>query len=505
MQPGPLSPGIHPMKLAEHPTARLWKTPPARAYRPAGTTWRVAVRRSRAQLGVAVGAVIALMSQRGWAEELTAESAADRAVRASYEADAARSRQDAARARVDQASYAFLPQVHVSGRYTRLSDFTPSPLFPFAIAATNAPAGTASPQTVSTGPVSISPILDSYALDATLLLPVTDYVLRLARNLEAAKHGRDAAEWETVVTDSLARLAGRITFYEWLRANASVDASKQSVTEQRGHLTDVTHQLNLGNASRADVLRVESAVANAEATLAEADAQRATAEARLRTLLHLADSVSLTTHDAVNAPVESVARNQAEFLSEAYRTRAELRGLEAAASAARAQARGARATYVPTVGAFASATYANPNPRYFPPESVWHGTWAVGVSVTWTPTDIPGARALASEADARGDALVAQRSALRDAIAVEVVQYVESVRAADAKVAATDKQLESASEAYRVTRALFANTRATTSNMLDAETDLARARLAWINARIDARVARARLAHAAGRDQRAAP
>jgi outer membrane protein len=461
------------------------------------------VRIDRVPFGVAVGAALALVSQPGWAEELTAASSADRAVRASYEAAAARSAQGAAQARVDQASYAFLPKVSVSARYTRLSDFTPSPLFPFAIAATDAPAGAVSPPTVSTGPVSIAPILDNYVLDATLTLPVSDYVLRLARGLSAAKHGRDAAEWETVVTDSRARLSGRIAFYEWLRTNASVDAAKQSVAEQRAHLTDVTHQVSQGNASRADALRVDSAVASAEATLAEADAQQATAETQLRTLLHLSESVSLTTHDAVNAPLEPVPRNRVEWLSEAYRTRAELRGLEAAESAARAQASVARATYLPTVGAFANATYANPNPRYFPPEAAWQATWAIGVSATWTPTDIPGAHASASEADARGDALIARRNALRDALAVEIAQYFESVRAADAKVVATDKQLESASEAHRVTRSLFANARATTSNVLDAETDLARARLAWVNARVDALVARARLEHAAGRDQHA--
>jgi outer membrane protein TolC len=348
--------------------------------------------------------------------------------------------------------------------------------------------------------VSIEPVLDHYALDATLTLPITDYVLRLARGLSAAKHGRKAAEWETVVADSRARLAGRIAFYEWIRTNASVNAATQSVTEQRAHLTDVTNQLNQGNASRADALRVDSAVASAEATLAEADAHRATTEVRFRTLLHLSDSVPLTTDDAVSAPLESVARDKAEWLSDAYRTRAELRGLDAAESAARAQASVARATYLPTARAFASATYANPNPRYFPPEAVWHATWAVGVSVTWTPTEIPGARAGASEADARGDALAAQRNALRDALAVEVAQYFESVRAADAKVAATNKRLGSASEAYRVTRALFANGRAATSNVLDAETDLSRARFAWVNAR----VACARLEHAAGRDQHAA-
>ena len=454
--------------------------------------------------GVAVGAALALVSQRAWAEELSAESSADRAVRASYEAAAARSAGRSAQARVDDASYAFLPRLGLSARYVRLSDFTPSPLFPFAIAATGAPTGTVSPPTVSTGPVSIAPILDSYALDATLTLPVSDYVLRLARGLQAAKHGRDAVEWDSVVAAARARLAGKISFYEWIRANASVDAAQRSLAEARAHLADVKNQFGQGNTSRADVLRVDSAAASAEAALAEAGAQRATAEARLRTLLHLPEAEPLSTRDGVSAPLGLIAQNEAEWLSEAYRTRAELHGLDAAESSARAQAGVARAAYVPTAGVFANATYANPNPRYFPPEAAWHGTWAVGVSVTWTPTDIPGALAGATEAEARGDALAAQRNALRDTLAVEVVQHLESVLGAEAKIAATEKQLESASEAYRVTRSLYANARATTSNVLDAEADLARARLAWVNARVDARVARARLEHAAGRDQSAA-
>jgi len=93
------------------------------------------VRTKRAPFGVAVGAALALVSQRAWAEELSAESSADRAVRASYEAAAARSAGRSAQARVDDASYAFLPRLGLSARYVRLSDFTPSPLFPFAIAA----------------------------------------------------------------------------------------------------------------------------------------------------------------------------------------------------------------------------------------------------------------------------------------------------------------------------------------------------------------------------------
>jgi hypothetical protein len=128
-------------------------------------------------------------------------------VRASYQAAAARSARLAAEARVDQASAAYLPRLNLSARYTRSSDLTAPRCFPFAIAATDAPAGTVSPATASTGPVSIAPILDNYSLDATLTLPLSDYVLRLARGLEAAQRGRmpPSGRWSSPIRELACR------------------------------------------------------------------------------------------------------------------------------------------------------------------------------------------------------------------------------------------------------------------------------------------------------------
>ena len=49
-------------------------------------------------------------------------------------------------------------------------------------------------------------------------------------------------------------------------------------------------------------------------------------------------------------------------------------------------------------------------------------------------------------------------------------------------------------------RDLYANGRATSIELTDAETDLTQARLNAVGARIDQRVARVRLVHALGRD-----
>lgn len=451
-------------------------------------------------LGIVLGVLGTLHAPEAFGAELTAASAGELAVRTSFERAAAADAYGAADARLDQARAALLPRVATSARYTRLSDIIPPALFPFSVAATDAPAGTVSPPTTSTGPIAIAPVLDNYALDATLTLPLSDYVLRLAKGVAAARHGKDSAGWEEVTVTAQARLEGRSAFYGWLRAKAAVDAATQVVAEQRVHLADIEAQLGQGNASRADALRVASAVADAEAALAEADAQRITAEMRLRTRLHLGDE-HVETSDELGAALPVAGGETAVLVREAHRTRAELRGLEAAEHASRAQASIARAAYVPTLSAFANATYANPNPRYFPPTSVWHGTWAAGAVLSWAPTEIPGARAAAAEQEARGDALSARQNALRDLVAIQVVESLQAVRAADAKVVATEKQLESATEARRVTRALVVNTRATASNLLDAETDLARARFAWINARVEARLSRVRLEHAVGRDQ----
>jgi len=75
---------------------------------------------------------------------------------------------------------------------------------------------------------------------------------------------------------------------------------------------------------------------------------------------------------------------------------------------------------------------------------------------------------------------------------------------AEARVAeqTTARGLAAAEESYRTRRLLFQNGRATTVELLDAETELTRARLEAIGARIDGRVAEVRLAYAVGRSDR---
>jgi outer membrane protein TolC len=194
-----------------------------------------------------------------------------------------------------------------------------------------------------------------------------------------------------------------------------------------------------------------------------------------------------------------MTENIQALLSEARAARLELRSLDARIAALRSQAHAARAGIYPSLSLFADATYANPSPRFQPPAFKWLATWSAGAQATWSPNDIPLGVAAGRDADANVRQLSAQQGELRDAIDIEVQKAYQDAVRSDAAVAASDQELASAAEAYRVARAGFLVGRITSTTLTDAETELTRARLDVLNSRSDALIARARLSFAIGR------
>ena len=89
---------------------------------------------------------------------------------------------------------------------------------------------------------------------------------------------------------------------------------------------------------------------------------------------------------------------------------------------------------------------------------------------------------------------------MKDTLRDEISAAVVATQEATAEAESADRGLAAAEESYRVRRELFELGRATQVELVDAETDVLRARLEMIQARVDARVARVQLEHAVGRD-----
>ncbi len=407
---------------------------------------------------------------------LTADEAARRARGASLELTAQRHETAAAHAVVDQARAGYIPRLSVTARYTRLSDLEQPTVMGFSF------------------PV----LLDQLVFQAALVVPVSDYLLRVPAAVGSAGQAARAAELNESAATQRVDTDARAAYYNWVRARLTVTVAEQSVEQARAHLVDARRLFDVGNANRADVLRVESTVSQAELAVVRARNGAELAEASLRTAMRDTSGASYTIGEDVLGELPADEGELEALVERAYAGRPELRGLDASAAAVRGQGKVTRAAYLPRLDLVAGVQMSNPNPRVFPQEDEFRSSWEAGAVLTWTPSDIPVTRAALRESSARAASLEAQRAALADGIRLEVLAALQAVNEARAAIAATTQTLTTAAEAYRVRRALFQNGRATSLELTDAELELTRARLESINAHVDLRVARARLGRATG-------
>ncbi|HEX7671372.1 MAG TPA: TolC family protein [Polyangiaceae bacterium] len=423
---------------------------------------------------------------------LTAEEVARRAIETSPEDRARKADVETAESEIDRTRVDYYPRVTLTARYTRLSPITPPELrigtFP---------------------PVPFPVILDQYLAQAGVTVPLSDYFLRIRQSHDAAVRSREAAELNAAAARRAVAAQAKLDYYGWARAKLGEIVTAQSVEQANHHLEFARAARDAGRAPTADVLRAESLVAAAE--LADARMRNAAllAEERLHTVMHDSRPRGSTGAGASSpyeigedllGPLDAGDAGEAEALyREAVRRRPELRALERTDSSLRSQRDAAQARGLPRLDAFGNAYLVNPSPRVFPQAEKWLATWDMGVQVTWSPNDLGGASSTERSLDARRKRLDAERAALTDSMRDEITSAVLSWREARSSAETADRGLVASEEGYRVRRELFDLGRGTSVELIDAESDVLRARLEMIQARVDARVAKVRLEHAVGR------
>jgi outer membrane protein TolC len=256
----------------------------------------------------------------------------------------------------------------------------------------------------------------------------------------------------------------------------------------------------LGAATRADVLRLRAQAASMDQVVLEATSYSRLVEVRIAIMLREPESTHYEVGAELSATHSGSNEELSRLLAEAQASRLELRALSQRADAERLSASSVTSGNWPRLDGFGEAQYANPNPRYFPPEDKWRSSWALGVALSWTPLDLFGNSAAASGFTANARAVEAQQQALVNAIREEVADQHFAAQRADGALVAAEQGLASAEESYRVAATSFAEGEGTSREVVDAEADLLAARLNELNSRIDRHVAEARLDHALGRD-----
>jgi outer membrane protein len=417
---------------------------------------------------------------------ITADQAASRAAGASPTVRRRAAELEAAAAQLATAELARVPVVSARASYTRLS-----PVDPFVI-----PAGGMS--------FEIASLDNAYLAQAQLVVPLSDYLVRFPKLIDAARLGTTAARINQRAGEVGAGQDARLAYYEWVRAKLQVLIAKRQLVQVQGTLGQVRALAEVQRLSRADLLRVESQEAQAEQVVDQLENLARLREEQLRLLIGAPAAEPLAIGEDIRGEVAAPGAAAAldDLMGAARQQRLELKAIDTAIQANERQRSAEKANLLPRVSAFASADYANPNQRVFPQADKFELTWSVGAQLTWTLNDALMSRTTDRRLRAEADQLRADRDNVERGTRLEVLAAQQAVALAQHALATSQKGLLAAEEGYRVRRELLNAERATAVELVDAETELTRARITALNARVDLRVARAQLDHALGNDAR---
>lgn len=439
---------------------------------------------------------------------LTAEQVAARAVARSALVEQRQASARGAKAQEDEAVARLWPELTLSGRYTRINNVQMPELTGGGVTlvgAQAAPGPLPADQQLIALPSFTFPILvNQYELKATLSIPVSDYVYRTGTAINAAEHSSASARWDEEAAKLKVAADARLAYYDWVRAIGQQIVAEEALANLEARQKDAEVLHSAGLLSQADLLGSQAKTKDAEVLAVRARHFARIAEERLRTITYESNPARVyKVGENLLEPVPPmrIPQDTEALLEEAVRQRAELKMLAESEESIKALVSLAKSEGHPRLDLVGNYIYANPNPRIFPQQQRFDSTWDVNVILTWRPTAIARANAVAAQQEARMAELRAQRRALIEGLRLEVTDAAQGVLEADATLAAAQEALDAAYESYRGRRELFRIGQGTLVDVSDAEVGLTRARLALINAHIDARTSRVRLNYALGRDR----
>lgn len=445
---------------------------------------------------------------------LTRRAVVERALAAGPSLRSRDAERAAAEARVDQAIAAFLPRIKLSATYRRVSPTEVTLGDAAIVGARNGGALFVGPspaagipnlivdsqgQPIGAQKFTIKSIENQYELKAELGIPLSDLLLRMRRTVGAAKSATEASRLMVDAERQKIALDASLAYFNFLRADESVRVSQQSLERSRALLEDAKATTRAGLTTSLDVSRVDALVASTEVTVAEAERMRALTRRQLQILLdddHLDPQAGEIV--ASNAPVGPVLSLD-EATRRAVSNRAELRAMREAVAAVDQRRASYQVARYPRLDGFGQALSGQPNSAIFPPQHQWRTTWAVGVTLSYSPNETVSNGAIVAESEADYERLSADLETADRNIRLQTAAAVLDITKAQTQIDAATRAKRAATEAYDAAQRLYRAGEATTTDVLDAETRLLGAALQLTNAQIDLASAQVRLEHATGK------
>lgn len=277
-------------------------------------------------------------------------------------------------------------------------------------------------------------------------------------------------------------------YFSLLDAGNMKSLRQESVDRLQAHLDNVVAQYNVGIVARADVLRSEVELANAQQDYILAANQYDVAEATLNNIIGTPLDTTLILKDSLQ--YEPYDNDMAYCLAYSEQHRPELKQAEYAVDAAEAALVVARSGHMPKV-------YANASNSWGGNGSNWPGdddeNWAVGVTASMNIFDsgVTWSR-IHSAQEALVQAKESQRQ-IKDAVELEVRTDYLNLREAEKRITTTQVAVASAEEDYHIAVVRYQAGVGTNIDVMDAQEALTQAKTNYYQALYNYNTSKAQL------------
>lgn len=339
----------------------------------------------------------------------------------------------------------------------------------------------------------IAPIVgpvDSNGLSVSGTYTLFDSGARKAQSA-AGSAGKEAAEQSAAQSGEDVALGVHQAYFALLAAQEAKGVAQKSLVRSEEHLRLAEARKAVGAVPLADVLRARVEAGNARLALVKASGELTVARGNLNAAMGLSPDSPLeiaVPQDPVAAPQLASAEAELEM---AVGRRPDIRASASRVEARKAQVANARSTYGPRL--LAQASYGRLDSDFFPQDL----DWAVGVTL-----QVPLFSYARSHNLARARSELLQEELGRKKLELSVRQEVWADRANVEQtwesIATARTLVADAGESLRMAKERYAAGAGTLTDLLDAETNLARSELSEVQAEYGYRVALASLSRAMG-------
>ena len=304
------------------------------------------------------------------------------------------------------------------------------------------------------------------------------------KNYEYYQYGMDSSYQTT-------KYSATEGYYNVLQASNTVTLSKETVDRLADHLKNTQAQFDVGVVAKADVLRSQVELADAQQTLTKAQNAYDVAIANLDNVVGLSHDTKLNLSEGLE--YKGYKNNLENCMTFAMANRPEIHQAEAAVEMAKAAQQIANGGSLPQVALSGSNAW---NKDTFPGTD--RENWAVGVSVSMNVWDY-GVTA-AKVAAAKANVVKAQETYRQtvDSVQLAVRSDYLGLREAEKRISTSSVAVSQAEEDYRIAVIRYQAGVGTNTDVIDASVALTQAKNNYIQALYDYNTYRALLEQAMG-------